>query len=73
MNNLYELVSNDATNISTSSAKWDIHQLGLLVLSLFLGEKIESFHTQVPSNLPPELKNFINWYIINENNFSIFE
>ena len=67
LNDLNSIVSNDATSTCQGNLKSDIHQLGIVLLSLKQGEAIKNYHPQIPTNLPPELKSFLS-ICINENN-----
>lgn len=60
VNNLNEIVTNEAINLVHGNLKSDMHQLGLLMLSLRLGENVKDYHPAVPTSVPPELRSFIS-------------
>ena len=66
MNDLNNIVGHDATTTFQGNQKSDIHQLGIIILSLRLGETIKTYHPQIPASFPPEVKNFMS-ICINEN------
>lgn len=61
LNDLNEVITRDTSfdNIWKASVRTDLHQLGLVLLSLRMGEQITEFHPKVPANFPPEIKEFI--------------
>lgn len=61
------MVAKEASATVQGNQKSDIHQLGIVLLSLRMGETIKNYHPQIPTNLPPELKSFFS-ICINENN-----
>jgi translation initiation factor 2-alpha kinase 4 len=62
LSNLGEIVNNDAAavNLVQGSCRSDLHQLGLLLLCLSLGELVDEYHPRVPSSLSPDLRSFIS-------------
>ena len=66
LNDLNNIVSNDAQTTCLGNQKTDIHQLGIILLSLRLGEAIKNYHPQIPTSFPPEVKSFLS-ICINEN------
>lgn len=66
MNDLNSVVGQDALSTTQGNQKSDIHQLGIILLSLRLGEAVKNYHPQIPTNFPPEVKNFMS-ICINEN------
>lgn len=60
LNNLSQIINNDASSTVQGSLRSDIHELGLLLLSLKLGEKITDYHPQIPQSLQPDFRNFIS-------------
>ncbi len=67
LNDLNNIVANNATTLIQGNLKSDIHQLGIILLSLHQGQAIKNYYPQIPTNLPPELKSFFS-ICINENN-----
>lgn len=67
LNDLNSIVSNDAPTTCQTNLKSDIHQMGIILLSLKQGEVIKSYHPQIPTSYPPEQKSFFS-ICINENN-----
>jgi hypothetical protein len=49
-----------SNNLLKGNLKSDLHQIGIILLSLKLGECIDTYYPKVPTNLPPEMKNFIS-------------
>ena len=60
LNNLSQIINNDASSTIQGSSRSDIHELGLLLLSLKLGEKISDYHPPIPPSLQPDFRNFIS-------------
>ena len=67
LNDLYNIVTNTSTNTIQGNLKSDIHQMGIVLLSVRQGEYIKNYHPLIPANLPPELRSFFS-ICINENN-----
>lgn len=67
LNDLNSVVSNEAATICQGNQKSDIHQMGIILLSLKLCESVKNYHPQIPTHFPPELKSFFS-ICINENN-----
>jgi hypothetical protein len=62
INDLNEMIVRDtiSNNLLKGNLKSDLHQIGIILLSLKLGECIDTYYPKVPTNLPPEMKNFIS-------------
>lgn len=65
LNDLNEVITRDTSfdSIWKASMRSDLHQLGLVLLSLRLGEPVTEFHPKVPSSFPPEIRDFISMYV----------
>ena len=59
LNDLNKVVTKDAFNLTKTNLRTDLHQLGVVLLSLKLGEQME-YHCKIPSSIPSDMKNFIS-------------
>ncbi len=60
LNDLNNAIGKELSPPNQGNLKSDLHQLGLVMLSLRLGEQIKSYNPQIPTNFPPELKSFLS-------------
>ena len=60
LNNLNQIVANDAAQVTQGNTRSDIHQLGILLLALGSGDNITDYHPKIPISLPAEFKSFLS-------------